>query len=178
MESHDATRRSDAGASDRLLATYLRDHFAGSTAGLALIRRCRRNNAGDPLDDLLGPIETQIVEDRQALLEIMASLGVAPSSLKSALGSMAEMVGRLKTNGRIFNYSASSRVVELEGLAAGIATQRNLWRALRAAAAHYQALHSDQLDTLIGRATSQYDRVVEAHGWAAAEAFAPQSVTP
>jgi hypothetical protein len=114
MESHDATRPLDAGASNRLLATYLRDHFAGSTAGLALIRRCRRNNAGGPLDDTLGPIETQIIEDRQALLEIMSSLEVAPSSLKSALGSMAEMVGRLKTNGQIVKYSASSRVVELE----------------------------------------------------------------
>ena len=157
---------------DRPLAVYLRDHFAGATAGLALVRRCRREHAGTPLDSTLARIEAQIDEDRRSLEDTMARLGVRPSGLKSALGSLGETVGRLKGNGRIISPSPSSPVVELEGLAAGILTKRNLWRSLRAAAPTQSGLDTAELDTLIERATSQLESVLAAHEEAARAAFA------
>lgn len=164
---------------DRVLAVYLRDHFAGSTAGLALVRRCRRENAGTALENVLATIETEIDEDRRTLQAMMSRLGVSPSSFKSALGAAAEAVGRLKSNGRVLRRSPSSSVVELEGLAAGILTKRNLWRSLRAAA-HRAALDVAELDTLIDRATSQLDRVLAAHEDTARSAFGspPTSAAP
>ena len=102
----------------------------------------------------------------------MRRLGVSPNPVKSALGSFAETIGRLKTNGRLFHYSPLSRVLELETLAAGIFTKRNLWRALRSAAGHDGMLSLEELETLIERATSQYERVLAAHAEAAALAFA------
>jgi hypothetical protein len=165
----------DAGAGrndrDRVLAVYLRDHFAGSTAGLALVRRCRRENAGTALDDVLGAIETELDEDRRALRAMMSRLGVTPSSFKSALGAVAEATGRLKSNGRVLRRSPSSPVVELEGLAAGILTKRSLWQSLRTAAPGRPALDVGELDTLVDRATSQLDRVLAAHGDPARIAF-------
>jgi len=159
------------GDRDRTLAVYLRDHFAGSTAGLALVRRCRREYEGTSLSAVLAGVEAEITEDRRALEAMMSRLGVTPSAIKSALGSLAELVGRLKSNGRIIRRSPSTPVVELEGLAAGIVTKRNLWRTLREAAPRHDGLDVAELDGLIDAATSQFERVVQAHREAAANAF-------
>ena len=155
---------------DRLLRIYLQDHFAGSTAGLALVRRCRRANPA--LEQLLADLERDIIEDRQSLESIMSRLGVQPSRVKSAFGSVAELVGRLKNNGTVTHYSPSSRVIELEGLAAGVVTKRNLWNALSTIAHDRSELDAAQLDRLIERATAQLERILAAHRPAAAESFA------
>jgi hypothetical protein len=46
---------------------------------------------------------------------------------------VAELVGRLKLNGRLTSYSPTSRLLEIEALLAGIDAKRSLWRALDAA---------------------------------------------
>ena len=158
--THDATKR---------LETYLRDHFAGSTSGLALAKRCRESNVGTPYEPLLIDLESEIDDDRQSLRAIMSRLDVDPSEVKSAMGAVAEVIGRLKTNGHIREYSPSSRMVELELLAAGITTKRNLWRALRVTTR--PELDTDELDRLIARATSQLERVLDGHERAATEAL-------
>ncbi len=160
----------EPGDADRLLRIYLQDHFAGSTAGLALVRRCRRANPA--LEQLLASLERDILEDRHSLEAIMSRLGVQPSRVKSAFGSVAEFVGRLKTNGTLTRYSPSSRVIELEGLAAGVVTKRNLWNALSTITADRSELDAAELDRLIERSTAQLERLTGAHRPAAAEAFA------
>jgi hypothetical protein len=158
-----------------LLHIYLRDHLAGAVAGVSLVRRCRRSNSGNELGALLKGIEAEIIEDRQALEEIMHRLGAEKSRTKELLGRAAELVGRLKSNGRFFHYSPSSRVVELEGLAAGVFTKRSLWMSLRAVADEYAEFDARELDRLIARATDQYERVLAEHDRAAAIAFGTSS---
>ena len=155
----------------RLLEIYLRDHFAGSTAGLALARRCRRANEGTEWSGTLATIETEISEDQDTLESIMTGLGITPSSFKSAVGAIGEVIARLKSNGRWLGYSPLSRLIELEGLAAGVETKRNLWRALR----HLDGsdvVGASRLDALIERAGSQLERIRTAHDRAAAVTFA------
>jgi hypothetical protein len=154
-----------------LLAVYLRDHFAGAAAGLALAERCQRANAGTPLGDLLAEVVSEIAADRDSLHRIMDALDVSENPIKAVLGQAAELVGRLKSNGMLTDYSPSSRVLELEGLLAGVDGKRNLWQSLRAAAATRSALDVAALDALIERATSQRDRLQAAHDQAAADAF-------
>jgi hypothetical protein len=156
--------------SDAPLAVYLRDHYAGSAAGLALVQRCRRAHAGTR--DVLAAMEAEIEEDRRSLLDIMGRLGVAPSAFKATVGRLSELVGRLKTNGTLVRRSPSSTVVELEGLAAGVATKANLWRSLRAAAPHHPQLDESELDRLAERAADQLERLVVLHDQAARNAFA------
>jgi hypothetical protein len=160
-----------------LLHIYLRDHLAGAMAGVSLARRCRRSNSGNELGVMLEGIEAEIVEDRQALEEIMRRLGAEKSRTKQLVGLAAELVGRLKSNGRFFHYSPSSRVVELEALAAGIFTKRSLWMSLRGVADDYADLDVRELDRLIARATDQYGRVLAEHDRAAAIAFGTTSVS-
>ena len=134
-----------------------------------MAKRCRESNVGTPYEPLLVSLESEIDEDRQSLRAIMSRLDVAPSQVKSAVGAIAEVVGRLKTNGPFRAYSPASRMIELEMLAAGITTKRNLWRALRVT--DRPELATDELDRLIGRGTAQLERVLDAHERAAAEAL-------
>lgn len=114
----------------RFAGIYLRDHYAGSVAGLELVARARRSNEGTELGAFLAGLESEIREDQAALLAVMRSLEVEPSRVKNGLAWTAEKAGRLKLNGRIVHRSPLSTVVELEGLAAGILLKRSLWTSL------------------------------------------------
>jgi hypothetical protein len=118
------------GVDGRLIAIYLNDHLAGSTGGLELARRARGSNRGTSFEAPLERLATEIAEDRAALVDVMARLGVARDPLKVWAGWTAEKVARLKFNGRIAGYSPLSRVVELEALGLGVEGKRSLWRAL------------------------------------------------
>jgi len=158
-----------------MLEIYLRDHHGGSTAGLALARRCRRANEGTEWGDVLADIEAEIAEDQTALESIMNGFGIAPSPVKSAVGAIGERIARLKRNGRWTGYSPLSRLIEIEGLAAGIETKRNLWRAL----GHLDGgnvVDAARLERLADRAGSQLERVRAAHDRAAAVTFAGHRV--
>lgn len=95
----------------RLLSIYLRDHHAASAAGVALARRA------------LGPyhpLAEQIARDRRTLENVMRKLDVGPNGTKVAVVRVAELLGRLKLNGRIFKRSplsppASSRAPRSAG---------------------------------------------------------------
>ena len=156
-----------------LLSVYLRDHLAGATAGVRLAERCRRANSGTEFGLTLAKIEQDIINDRRSLREMMARLGVAESKAKELLGLAAEVLGRLKSNGRLIRYSPSSRVVELEALAAGVFAKRSLWLSLRAVADDYGVLDLDELDRLVATATKQYQRLTAEHDQAARTAFGP-----
>ena len=169
----------DAAVDDRrYLAIYLRDHFAGSSAGLSLVKRCRAANLGTPWEPLLTELESEISADRRALEEMMRRLSIAPSAVKSILGSAADLVGRMKTNGHLAGYSPLSRLLELELLAAGVFTKRNLWRSLREVVDDHDELRSDELDELIRGATSQLERILDGHRTAALVALAASAREP
>lgn len=159
-----------------LLATYLRDHAAGARAGLSLVKRCARSNEGNEFGALCAELTIEIDQDRRTLRRIMDDLGVRPSRLKLVISALAEFAARIKSNGRLVRYSPSSRVVELEGLAAGVFTKRNLWRSLQAIADIEPRLDGAELDALVERASDQLDQLLRAHRDAAAIAFRADAV--
>jgi hypothetical protein len=116
---------------DRLLAIYLRDHFAGSIAAIELIERSARSNTANELGSFLTNLHEEIRADQQTLLDVMRALAVEPSRVKNGVGWAVEKVGRLKLNGRLLRYSPLSRVYELETLEAGIVGKRSLWTNLQ-----------------------------------------------
>ena len=80
-----------------LLDIYLRDHFAGATAGLDLAKRMSGDSPGGPLKEIAGEIES----DRQILRDSMSSLDLRPSLPKTVLGWFGEKAARLKLNDRV-----------------------------------------------------------------------------
>ena len=108
----------------RLLAIYLQDHHAASAGGVALARRALGRSH---------PLAKQIARDRDALERIMRQLAVTPSALRVTTMRVAELAGRLKLNGRIFERSPLSSVVEFETLVVGIRGKEALWTSLQRA---------------------------------------------
>ncbi len=98
----------------------------------------------------------------------MRQLDVAPSAIKVGLVRMAERVGRLKPNGRLFKRSPLSRIVELEVLVVGIRGKEALWTALLTADLSLQGV---DLDALVDSARTQAREVDEQRLGAAADTF-------
>ena len=127
----------------RQLRIYLQDHHAASAGGVALSSRA------------LGPnhaLTRQIARDRNDLERVMQRLQAKPSVLKVAVVRVAEVLGRLKLNGRIFARSPLSSVIELETLVVGVRGKEALWAALRQAGVRVEGV---DLDALVESAQEQ-----------------------
>ena len=152
----------------RLLGIYLNDHRAGATVGVELARRTARANAGTPLGAFLtGSLLPEVTEDRATLERVMETLAIPRSRPKVIAAWAAEKVGRLKLNGELLRYSPLSRLLELEGLAAGIEAKRALWITLGSAI----PTEPFDFDALAERAASQRLRLEEHRLTAVAAAF-------
>lgn len=114
------------------------------------------------------PLTEQIARDRETLEDMMRQLDVAPSATKVGFVRVAELLGRLKLNGRLFNYSPLSRVVELEVLVVGIRGKEALWTALLTAGLTFQGI---DLDALVESARTQAREVDELRVSAVENAF-------
>lgn len=154
-----------------LLAIYLNDHLAGATAARELVRRAASSNGGSDYGSFLDRLATDVDEDRDALLEIMRSLGASIDQLKVLGGWGAEKLGRFKLNGRLLGYSPLSRLVELEALALGVRGKLALWRALELLAADRPELERFELSHLVARAERQLDGLENYRLRAVADAF-------
>ena len=128
---HQATTATEGHADTRMLAVYLNDHLAGSTAAVELVRRATREHADSDLGAFFARLGAEIAADRRALRRVMAAVGARPQLGKIALAWAGEKAGRLKLNGRLVGRSPLSVFVELEAVEVGIYGKLLLWRALR-----------------------------------------------
>jgi hypothetical protein len=152
------------------LATYLRDHHAGATAGVELARRAAGSNEGNAYGKELSRIADEIAEDRVTLEEVMAELGVRADPIKDRAAWAAEKLGRLKPNGQMIGYSPLSRVIELEGLVLGVTGKLALWESLQVAAG--TRIEGVDLDRLAERAADQRRRLEALRRKSVSEALA------
>jgi hypothetical protein len=154
------------------LGIYLNDHLSGATLAVELARRAQRSNEGTSYGDFLERLSAEIEEDRAELEVLMSRLGVGKDRLKLGAAWAAEKVGRLKLNGQLRGYAPLSRVVELEGLMAGVEGKLALWRGLRELAEGKRGVDQDSLARLIERAQRQLRGLRRQHQRAVAEALA------
>jgi hypothetical protein len=118
----------------------------------------------DSGNDDLRRVAAEIRQDLIVLEGIMRRLGVEPDRVKDSVSRFAELVGRLKLNGRLLRRSPLSDLVELETLVVGITGKQALWVSLR----EVPSIHVEELDLLAERAREQ-KRVVENARLAAAK---------
>jgi len=162
-----------------LLRLYVRDHHTAAAGGVALARRCADNNVDTEFERDLAALADAVEEDQRALEDVMVWLSVSPSPTRLAVARAGEFVARLKANGRIVEYSPSSRIVELEALSAGVTGKRQLWRALRAVAVgdatFADPVAASKLGLLEDGASQQLESIVALHRRAVAVAFVEPS---
>jgi hypothetical protein len=160
-------------SASKYLATYLNDHYAGATGGLALARRAASENEGSELGAFLTELGDEIEADRATLGEIMSALGVGTDRTKVIAARVFERVGRLKPNAQLRGYSPLSPLVELEVLGLGIRGKLALWRAL-GEVADTPPLDAEQLAELAARAERQVADVEARRLEVARSALAPR----
>jgi hypothetical protein len=160
-------------SASKYLATYLNDHYAGATGGLALARRAASENEGSELGAFLTELADEIEADRATLGEIMGALGVGTDRTKVIAARVFERVGRLKPNAQLRGYSPLSPLVELEVLGLGIRGKLALWRAL-GEVADTPPLDAEQLAELAARAERQVAHVEARRLEVARSALAPR----
>lgn len=156
---------------EELLGIYLNDHLAGATAGVELAKRLSRAEAHRPEGETLRRLAAEIAEDRQALLDILATLDIPARQYKTWLGWTVEKLSRVKPNRHVLTRSPLSRVVELETMRLGVEGKLAGWRILRARAAKDTRLDAGRLDELISRAERQITELEQLRLRSATEAF-------
>jgi hypothetical protein len=139
-----------------LLGVYLNDHLAGSTVGIELARRMAASaEPGSEAAGILKKLTGEIAADRNALIEIMASLEVPLRSYKVFAAWAGEKAARLKLNGHLLTRSPLSRLEETEILRLGVEGKAAGWRTLRVLAERDSRLDAESLDELLARAARQ-----------------------
>ncbi|WP_042374794.1 hypothetical protein [Streptacidiphilus neutrinimicus] len=150
----------------RWWSIYLNDHLTGASAGVRLARRL-----ADSVDESARPdvrqVAHEIAEDREALLAIMAELGVRAARRYAVAGMAAEYIGRLKPNGRLLRRSPLAPLIECEAMLAGVQGKLQVWQAL--AAAGPRLVGRTDLETLQSRARRQVTVLERLHQHLAAD---------
>lgn len=180
------TPKSSGGpARHRMLGIYLNDHLAGATTGTEPARRMVHEHRRTAYGGELGKLAAEISEDRQALLGVLADLGVSARRHKLVAAWLAERVGRMKPNGRLLRRSGLTLLVELEALRLGALGKSALWRALLSLSSHEARLDADRLEQLLQRAQEQIRTLDSLHARAVVQVFrvlgpgsAPRSAAP
>jgi hypothetical protein len=167
----------DIGQSEvSMLGIYLNDHLAGATAGIELAHRTARSHGDGQDGGTLRRLAAEIAQDRAALLDIMAALGIKVRRYKVGAAWIGEKAGRLKFNGRLFARSPLSNLEELEMLRLGVEGKAAGWRTLRTLADTDTHLDPGRLDELISRARRQADLLEDLRVGAAKRAIRARSV--
>ena len=152
----------------RAFATYLRDHLAGSAAGVSLARRIADGAVEEPERREMESIAADIEADRNSLLELMERLGVAPSRVKQAGAWLGEKIGALKLNAS----APDRRVLQYESMIMGVTGKLELWRALEQrgngpTGNGHPSLDPERIRRLAQRAEDQRGRLEDLHAAAA-----------
>ncbi|HLV20806.1 MAG TPA: hypothetical protein VKZ49_07985 [Polyangiaceae bacterium] len=161
-----------------LLHIYLHDHLGAAAAGAELARRAAAVEANTEIGPALRKLASDIQHDRKQLRAAMVALGAKPRApLHEGLGWLAEKLGRLKLNGRIVSRSPLSRLMEIEGLHAGVMAKRGVWQTLQELRQNEPRLAECDVEGMLARADDQARRLRELHHYAARTAFGVQSAT-
>jgi hypothetical protein len=156
--------------SDRL-ATYLHDHFSGSTFAVELLKDLSDQHAGEPLSEFAGGLLAEIEEDRKVLQRVIDRVGGEPPALKEAAAWLSERLSRFKLRRQISGDLGTFEALETLGL--GILGKRALWRALNAIAEFDARVSGEDYERLAARAESQHASVEERRLERARIAFSP-----
>jgi hypothetical protein len=137
------------------LATYMQDHYAGSSAGIELFRRAAGQQTDPVVRTALTAMAEKVEHERTVLAKYLAVVDAKPDPVKNAGAWVAEKLGRFKPNGELVRRSPLSDVLELEMLRIAVEGKGAGWRVLRALADEEPQFDIAELDVLIADAEQQ-----------------------
>lgn len=156
---------------NKYLVIYLKDHLAGSEAGLRRFQAAAKSNEGTPLGRFLDKCVAELLDEREVLRTVLKAAGGATPIFKQPLAFVGERLARLKPNGHLRTYSPLSRLEDLEGLRLGVEGKMCLWRGLYELARREPKMNVADFEALFLRAEQQAERLERFRVQAALLAF-------
>jgi len=143
------------------LASYLKDHLAGSTAAVELLEHLMESHRDDHLGKFFKELHTEVTSDQDILRKFLQRFS-REGVLRKGVAWMAEKFNRVKLRLSGDKVGELGLVEALEMLVLGITGKQLLWRALSASLGDSPLLRGVDLAQLEQRAIDQSERV-EAH---------------
>lgn len=109
------------------LGDYLRDHLAGSVAGIELLRHLAEAAPSPTERSILEDLHREVETDQTTLKELLAGLDLSESMIKKAGAWLAEKALMLKAHG---TAEPLGRLEALEVILLGVQGKHSLWKAL------------------------------------------------
>jgi len=137
------------------LAIYLKDHLAGSEAGLAILEHIEAAHGVGRIADITTRIRREIEEERQVLARLLDQLDASTSVPRRVAGWMSEKMMELKLviddpgDGALRLFEAA------EAIKLGVHGKLGLWKALQANAQDNPVLATVDYEPLIRQAEEQ-----------------------
>lgn len=137
------------------LATYLKDHDAGSEAALQILDHIEASHGDGAAGQMARTLRPQFLEERRHLQSLLEKLDDSTSVSRRVAGWLSEKAVRLKlaADDPADGVLRLLEAVELLGL--GVYGKLGLWKALAANRAIVPALAAVPLERLILQADSQ-----------------------
>jgi len=158
---------------DEHIATYLKDHLAGSTVALELLEHLEAAHAGTDVGRFAAELRADVAADRRELEGLMESLQIKESRTRKASAWLSEKMTELKLRLDDPADGALRLLEALEAVSLGIEGKLGLWRALAATAEGAPSLQGFDYARLAQRAVDQRSRVETARLDAAKRALVP-----
>jgi UDP-glucose 4-epimerase len=140
----------------RILQSYLSDHLTGAAGGRARALKMSEWYADREIGPALAGLAAELDEEHAHLRELIDALDLRRGLPLQALARAGELVGRLKTNGRVLTRSPMTPLLEVELLRAAVNGKQGMWQLL---ADHADELGLDAADYL--RRSADADRQQE-----------------
>jgi hypothetical protein len=137
------------------LAIYLKDHLAGSEAGLEILEHIESAHGVGRIADITTRIRGEIEGERKVLARLLAQLDASTSVPRRVAGWMSEKALELKLIADDPGNGALRLFEAVEAIKLGVHGKLGLWKALEANAEQIPALATVDYGVLIKQAEEQ-----------------------
>jgi hypothetical protein len=141
--------------SNKHLATYIKDHFAGSEGALAILDHIENVHGAGAAGAMARTLRPQFQSERAVLSKLLARLGDEASLPRRVVGWLSEKGLELKLKVDDPSDGALHLLESVEMLALGVHGKRGLWVALAVSRESNPALATEDYDALIAQAEAQ-----------------------
>jgi hypothetical protein len=141
--------------SKKHLAIYLKDHLAGSEAGLEILEHIEAAHGVGRIADITSRIRREIEGEREVLAQLLERLAESSSLPRRVAGWMSEKALALKLIADDPGNGALRLFEAVEAIELGVHGKRGLWKALEANAGQVPELATVAYAPLITQAEEQ-----------------------
>jgi hypothetical protein len=137
------------------LATYLKDHDAGSEAALQILDHLEKHHGNEPVGDMARTLRPQFHEERAQVQRLLRSLDDSFSAPRRLFGWLSEKALQLKLMADDPDNGALRLLESVELLGLGVHGKRGMWIALEANKSCVAVLEKVPFAALIAQAEAQ-----------------------